>query len=250
MSGKSQDKLLCTMRFERRYAIISVFLFLAVPFILPAQSIESGNHQYVIRGDVSVELEPMYAGHIDEEYPLTAQAAGQRALDEMSMFFSAMIYGWSFDYEPGERSRGIAEILELQPLGEIQYGDPALRVTDTSFADMKLRVWADYNLNDSQQRRMQVWRADTVRNAQATGYGPLRLEEYPGWLAIRKTALEDAARAALRALLQGSERNRPKEAAGFISLASFPRYFIDSGRWVVSARFRVQVTEIIPFAAY
>jgi len=97
---------------------------------------------------------------------------------------------------------------------------------------------------------MQVWRSGTVRNAQATGYGPVNLAEYPGWLAIKRMALEDAARIALRALLRGSERNRPREVNGFLSLASFPRYYVDSGRWAVSARFRVQVTEIIPFAAY
>jgi hypothetical protein len=82
------------------------------------------------------------------------------------------------------------------------------------------------------------------------GFGPASVDEYPGWLQLKKTALEDAARAALRAMLRGSERNRPKEVIGFISLASFPRYYIDSGRWAASARFRVQITEIIPFAAY
>ena len=89
-----------------------------------------------------------------------------------------------------------------------------------------------------------------IRSAQGIGYSPASIEEYSGWLQLKKTALEDAARAALRAMLRSSERNRPKEAAGFISLASFPRYYIESGRWAASARFRVEITEIIPFAAY
>lgn len=111
-------------------------------------------------------------------------------------------------------------------------------------------MWTDYHLSDAQQRRMQVWRTGMIRNAQGVGYGQSSMEDYPGWLAVKKTALEDAARAALRASLKGSERNRPKEVTGFISLASFPRYFIESGRWAVSARFRVQIVEIIPFAVY
>ena len=230
-------------------AIVSIiFMLLLTP--LPAQIIESTNHQYVIRGEVYVDLEPIYIGYIDEEYPLDAAAAGRRALDELSLFFSAMIYGWSFDYEIGERARGISETFKLEQLGTIQYSDPAMKVTDTLLTNMQLRVWADYHLDDLLQRRMNVWRTGTIRNAQATGYGPSSLNEYPGWLALKKTALEDAAKSAIRAMLQGSERNRPKEANGFICLASFPRYYIDSGRWVVSARFRVQVMEIIPFAAY
>jgi hypothetical protein len=71
-----------------------------------------------------------------------------------------------------------------------------------------------------------------------------------GWLEIKKAALEDAARAAVRAMLQGSERNRPKEARGFISLQGFPTYWVDAGRWACSARFYVEIREIVPFAAY
>jgi hypothetical protein len=108
----------------------------------------------------------------------------------------------------------------------------------------------DYHLDDSQQRRMNVWRSGTIRNAQAIGFGPASLEENPGWLAVKKIALEDAARAAVRQMLRGSERNRPRAAAGYISLASFPRYYVDAGRWAVSARFRVNITEIIPFSAH
>jgi hypothetical protein len=51
-------------------------------------------------------------------------------------------------------------------------------------------------------------------------------------------------------MLRGQERNRPKEAHGFISLAAFPSYWIDGGRWAVSARFRVELAGIVPFAAY
>jgi hypothetical protein len=228
-----------------------IFLIFFTSFYwLSAQGGERGTHSYVIRGETFIDLEPIYAGHIDDYYPLDLPEANRRALQELSLFFSAMIYGWSFNYEVGERARRINEILELEQIGTIQFGDPSLRVTDTEIRDMRLRVWADYHLNDSQQRRMQVWRTGTIRNAQGVGFGPSSLDEYPGWLAVKKMALEDAARAAIRLLLQGSEKNRPKEAAGFISLASFPRFFIDSGRWVASARFRVQIVEIIPFAAH
>jgi len=195
-------------------------------------------------------LEPIYAGHVDSEYPLSIPAAGQRALEEAAIFFSAMIYGWSFNYDVGEKARRIEEKLELTPLGVIHEGDPRLSVTDVEVKDSKLIIWADYHLSDSQQSRMQTWRSGMIRSAQGIGYGPASIDEYPGWLQLKKKVLEDAARAALRAMLRGSERNRPKEVTGFISLASFPRYYVDSGRWTASCRFRVQITEIIPFAAY
>ena len=229
--------------------------FLLITFIilisgsLYAQS-ENGNHQYVLRGEIYVDFEPIYSGHIDDEYPLDVPAAGQRALEECAMLYSAMIYGWSFHYEPGERARQIDEKIELEPAGIIQFGDPGLNVTDTEIRDMRLKVWTDYHLNDAQQRRMQTWRSGAVRNAQAVGYSPDNVDEYPGWLTLKKNAIEDAARLALRTMLRGSERNRPKEVSGFISLAAFPRFYIEAGRWAASTRFRVQINEIVPYSAY
>jgi hypothetical protein len=211
--------------------------------LLPAQE--------VLRGEVAIELEPIYGGFIDEEYPLDADTARRRALEEAAMFYSAMIYGWSFHYDIGEKARGIAEELKLTPVGFIPFGDPGLRATDVEVRDLRIRLWTDYRLTGVQQRRMRMWRSGTIRNAQAFGYGPLggpkRIDD---WMTIRRAGLEDAARAAIRGLLRGSERNRPKEAAGFICLTEFPRYFMDSGRWAAAARFRVEITEIIPFAAH
>ncbi|MCL2244832.1 MAG: hypothetical protein FWC03_10270 [Treponema sp.] len=216
---------------------------------LSAQS-ETGIHPHVLRGEVYVDFEPIYSGHIDDEYPLDVPAAGRRALEESAMLYSAMIYGWSFYYEPGERARQIDENINLEPAGIIQYGDPNLIVTDTEIKDMRLRVWTDYQLSQTQQRRMQTWRSGSIRNAQAVGYSPVSIDEYPGWLTLKKDAIEDAAREAIRVMLRGSERNRPKEITGFISLASFPRFYIEAGRWAASTRFRVQINDIIPYAAY
>jgi len=90
-----------------------------------------------------------------------------------------------------------------------------------------------------------------IRNAQGVGHcsieGPTPDSR---WLEIRSAVLKDAARDAVRQMLRASERNRPKEASGFISLASFPRFFLHSGRWTAIARFHVQINEIVPFAVY
>ena len=218
--------------------------------------------QEVLRGEVRIELMPVYGAYVDEEYPLERETAYRRALEEAAMFFSAQIYGWSFYYDVGERARGIAEEFELTPLGEILWGDPGLKVTQARFENRDYRftshqladvlsVWMDYRPTEAQKRRLEMWKMGNKRTAQAIGYGPLGGPvENSDWLLIKKSTLEDTARAAVRAMLQGSERNRPKEVSGFISLQTFPYYWIDAGRWAAQARFRVEITEIIPFAAY
>jgi hypothetical protein len=231
-----------------------LFSFLFLPFLLPAQD--------VLRGEVRIELEPTFGFYVDEEYPLDEKAASRRALQEAALFFSAQIYGWSFHYDVGERARGLEEKFELNPLGEIRWGDPRLYVTHANFQNWELQVttlrfaaflsaWMDYRPTDAQRRRLEMWQKGNLRLAQAVGYSNIdNSVEGPTWLAIKKKALEDSARAAVRAMLQGSERNRPKEVTGFISLESFPSFYMDSGRQAALARFRVEITEIIPFAAY
>lgn len=207
--------------------------------------------QEVLRGEVQIDIEAVHGGYVDTIYPLDTESVYRRALEESALFYAAMIYGWSFEYDVGEKSRGISEVFDLTPLGEIPFGDPGLFATDTEVENMRFHLWTDYRLTTEQQRRMSLWKTGTVRTAQAVGHGPLGdpIEE-TDWITIKKAALEDAARLAVRTMLRGSERNRPKEVRGYISLSSFPNYWIDSGQWAASARFRIEITEIIPFAAY
>jgi hypothetical protein len=198
--------------------------------------------QEALRGEVRVDLEPVYGFSFDEEYPLDPEKARDRALEEAAFFFGGMIYGWSFHYDVGEKARNIEEKLELSPMGTISKEDPNMEFSDTEIRDMRLHLWSDYRTSDSQRRRLSMWRSDSVRSAQAYGQAPLDKEKY--------AALEDAARAALRAILRGNERNRPKEVSGYISLSAFPRFWLDGGRWIAAARFYIEINEILPFAAY
>ncbi|MDR1429809.1 MAG: hypothetical protein LBI85_05920 [Spirochaetaceae bacterium] len=223
--------------------------FIAAWFVLTVSA--SLFAQEVLRGEVRVEMEPVYAAYIDEQYPLDTASTHRRALEEAAMFFSAMLYGWSFEHEIGEQARQIPETFELEELGSVAWGDSRLRVTDARIEGTQFFMWTDYRLDEDQARRMRVWRSGTIRSAHALGYGPVGGPVGIGdWMQIKKTALEDAARAAVRAMLRGSERNRPKHASGYIALDSFPVYRLSSGRWQVSARFRIEITGIIPFSVY
>jgi hypothetical protein len=207
--------------------------------------------QEALRGQVWVELEPMPGQFVDEPGPADMQSLRRRALEEASLFFSDMIYGWAFHYDIGERARNIPEKLELEPLGAIAWGDPGLFATDAGLRDNRFYVWADFRPNEAQKRRLGAWKTGTTRTAQAIGHGPLGGPvKTTDWVTVKQAALEDAARTALRAMLRGSERNRPKAVDGFISLADFPIFWMDAGQWAASGRFRVNLTEVIPFAAY
>jgi hypothetical protein len=175
------------------------------------------------------------------EEPLSYPEARRRAVEEAARFYGAIIYGWTFHYDIGEKARNIEEKLELSPLGAISPEDPLLQVTEDKVKDLRLKVWADYRPTEAQLKRLSMWRAGTTRSAQGLGHAPLDAKE---------AALEDAARSAIRAMLRAEERNRPKEAEGYISLAAFPRFLMDKGQWASTARFYVNITKIVPFSAY
>jgi hypothetical protein len=207
--------------------------------------------QEPLRGQVWVELEPLPGQYVDDPGPADVQSIRRRALEEASLYFSRMIYGWSFYYDIGERARDIEEKLELTPRGSIVWGDPGLAPTDTGLQDNRFYMWADFWPNTAQQRWLDVWKSGTTRTAQAIGHGPLGgAVEIDDWATIKQAALEDAARAAIRSMLRAGERNRPKAVEGFISLAAFPAFYMDAGWLAATGRFLVNITEITPFSAY
>ncbi|MDR2659080.1 MAG: hypothetical protein LBC27_03710 [Spirochaetaceae bacterium] len=217
-------------------------------FLFYAQMIFS---QETLRGEVSVEMEPVYAQFLGIQYPLDSASATRWAVEDAAFAFSGMIYGWAFVYEPGEKARGLQEFLELNALGKIYPEDVKIKITDVNIKDSIFYMYTDYPLDEVQKNRVLGWKRAPVFTAQSIGYGPL--QGYQGTNSrsqIKETALNDAIKKALRKKLRLTERNRPRTVTGFIALSRFPVYSMQNGLWAASAEFRIEIKEIIPFAAY
>lgn len=207
--------------------------------------VASAAAEEVLRIRVSSDLEAVPARYLEEPVAPDREAAQRAALEEGTLVLGGMIYGWKFEYEVGERARSIDENFTLTEQGRVTFGDPRLSVTDAQADSHKLTVWMEYVPDESQARRLASWKSSDFKPARGLGSAPLIAP-----LEGKRAALEDAARAALRAYLRGTERNRPKEARGAIVLVAEPRYWVESGRWTASARFRLVVDELVPFAVY
>jgi len=229
-----------TPRSRPRRAVVSTVLCLAVSalfvFAVPASAEET------LRGRFRVELEPVSSLKPGDPYPLDADTAYRYALEEAARVFSGMIYGWNYQYEIGDKSRKIDETFNATALGSIPFGDPRMRSTDAEVEGSFFFLWAEYRLDEAQQRAFSVVRTGDAKNAQGVGSAPVS-----AGAAGRAAALEDAARQAVRSILRGGERNRPKEARGTVVLTEVPRIWVDEGRFQCSARFRVGVKEIVPY---
>ncbi|MDR2796433.1 MAG: hypothetical protein LBB47_06970 [Spirochaetaceae bacterium] len=205
----------------------------------------------VLRGEVCVETEPVYALFLGVPSPLDSASATQWAVEDAASAFSGMIYGWAFSYEPGERARGTQEFLELESLGEVRPDDTRLELTDAAIREGLFYIQADYAVDEAQEKRIRAWKSVSVSSAQSRGYGPLQggqgvVERRQ----IKDAALKDAMKKAIRKKLRITERNRPRTANGYISLSKFPLYGMRDGMWTAGAEFRIEIKDIIPFAAH
>ena len=64
--------------------LLLIIIFFSALFELQAQD--------VLRGEIMVELEPVFGFFVEDKYPLDFDDAYLRALEEAAMFFSASIY--------------------------------------------------------------------------------------------------------------------------------------------------------------
>jgi hypothetical protein len=225
---------------------VNVFLWCAV--VLSAVS-PNAYTQNVLRGMVTVDSEPVWTVFPGEEgdgqtgtYPLSPRETRLEALSRAIGFFSGMIYGWEFEYEIGEKARNAGESFVWTPLGELSFGD--LRMTPDSSAreGSILRLWADYEMDAAQTARRNAWLGGQLRGINARGRAGLDED--------RRDSLRDAARQAVRSLVRGGERERPKTVYGRIALAEFPVITLTDGEWSASAKFFIEIREIQKHIGY
>ncbi|MDR2802869.1 MAG: hypothetical protein LBB22_01100 [Treponema sp.] len=207
--------------------------------------------QELLRGEVSVEMEPVYAQFLGVPYPLDLTTANTWAVEDAAAAFSGMVYGWTFVYEPGERARDLQEFFDITMLGKIETDDTRLKVTDAVMDGGVFYMYSDYILDETQKTRLLAWKSASKATVKSLGFSSLQGDKgVTSRSQIKESALKDAMKTALRNRLRITERNRPRTVTGFISLSKFPIYRMQSGMWAATAEFRIEIKEIIPFAAY
>ena len=67
-----------------------------------------------------IELEPLVRIG-PGPYPIPVETAEKSLLEIGRVLLSAMVYGWSFSYEPGDRARGVTERFVLAPIAQVAW---------------------------------------------------------------------------------------------------------------------------------
>jgi len=191
-----------------------------------------------------IELQPL--GRLEPDEPQKPiKTAEQELLEQGRVLFSAMIYGWTFTYIPGDLARQVKESFTLTPVAEIPWGSARLEVRETERDEAKLWARMSYALNDDEAQRRQAWESNTA--ALSTGRGQAKVSE---GASARMASLRDAVRDAIRRSLDSRYINKPRQVDGEVVLWDDPVILAGSGAYTTSAKVKLLVRELVPYRIF
>jgi hypothetical protein len=94
-----------------------------------AESSKPDTSADMLRIELSVEMEPLYLDDLGIDSPIDIKTARLWALEDSAEIFSALLYGWDFEYEPGELAREHTEYLSLKPIGRVKTDDSRIKTS-------------------------------------------------------------------------------------------------------------------------
>ncbi len=191
-----------------------------------------------------VELEPLV--RIDPgRYPIPTDVAERKVLEEARVLLSGMVYGWSFDYTPANRVRGVEESFTLTPIAQIPWGNPRLRVVETGTADEKLWARTSYSMDDAEVARRASWESSTAGLSQ--GEGSASVMKGPD---AKVLSFQDAVRDAIRRDLRTRYFDAPRQIRGDVVLWDDPLASVRSGMYRTEVKVKIVVRQVVPYRIF
>ena len=193
----------------------------------------------VYKGRFFVLLEP--AGPFEpDEYDEDAAVA--QLLNEAQYVFSAMIYGFNFDYIPLDLARGVSEEFSLEQVYTIPWGDPGLSAVDGRYKDGRYDAEIRYRVSELQLPWVVSWDTNILVTVGASGEGSL----YSGYEG-KKNAIDNSVKESLRNYLRPRIYNKPRRITGTARLAEVPYITMDSGKYICKSKVTLRFDEILEY---
>jgi hypothetical protein len=197
----------------------------------------------VLRAEFWADLEPV--ANVGDEWPVSAQTARKRILEEAAWVYGGMIWGFEFRYTPYDKTRAIPERFDIEPIGglapeTLSFGSGAKPSSMNEY-----RSYVEYRPEPSLVSLMAGYAMDPWKGCQGIGKADMNLG-----LKGRRAAYEDGLRAAARSLLQGTEPNKPRLVRGRVVFDRPTSMSIQGGYYTTQLRARLMVIEVLPYKIY
>ncbi len=231
-----------------QYSLPAWMLRAALAALIMTAALSSGFAEELLVIEQWVELDqtPSAPGSsaAEETRSLREEAVG-RLLDEARYIFSAMIYGFTFEYQPSDRSRGVEERFQLTPVYQIPVGDPAVSVLQSWVDGTRLYVRLGYELHEHQAAWFRSWQSHAIPEVDGAGAA-----QWFGGFSQRVAAIQDALRSGCREYLRARVFARPQRVTGSILITDDPVINVYAGEYTARVTFSLRVDEIRHYDVY
>ncbi len=246
---------------NKNVIILLVFALLSLFSLNSANKTINAAQDYFIQGIFTADIfsPPSPEGFTELGDPAwtplyTAQELAEAVFTEASWVFSGIIWGFTFEYTPYDKTRKVAESFQLTPRGAIKRGSSGLRILETNLDGGTLVVNALYYPTASELSELLAWKQASYKIAQGRAYSPA----FPPIIAMqaqervqaRITAMGEAVKEAVREYARGITYNKPRIIRGICSLAEQPKIIIASGQYLAQVKIYLHISEIISYGTY
>ena len=242
---------------------------------LPAASPQVPNQSRQLRIQIWSELDPFPGGFGDEAWetgeddlPAAGAAAAPlpsaggsaeseatrtrlysfaigRAKELTPFFLSGMLSGWTFDYTPSDKGRGVEESFEFAEITPFDWSMNSIEYRDPLPEDEKLLVWAYCDRTEVQQLSYRRWSSSNLPKVRGRGSASVA----KGFEGI-KESVGSAIRDAVREYWRTYSRNKPKEITGRVLLIGVPRVYISEGQYKTDLEFFLETDRIVKYTYF
>ncbi len=160
-------------------------------------------------------------------------------------WFSGMIYGYGFYYQPSDEQRRIEEVFEIKPLYLVPRGDENLKYVSFYEEDGKIELQFRYFTRDYEVARLRGWRSARFPNSEGTAATLDRFD-----LESRQNSFDEAVKQAIRNHYRQLVPNKPQFIRGNFALFSLPRSYADGGYVHTQVRIILDTKEIQAYLVY
>ncbi len=178
-----------------------------------------------------VESGSPQSGNFDYNQGIFDHAIGQ--MKKLTPFLlNGMVYGWTFDYTPSDKLRGVQEYFEVKEIRSFEAESKKIVYEKPWFDQSKVHCWANFERDEGMVQSWNQW-AD-IKNPRILGLGGGKVSKgFEGIEDAAQNALKDAVRNYYRKIL----RNKPKQITGKVLVNKIPAILIKSGEYQLQLDF-------------
>lgn len=158
---------------------------------------------------------------------------------------AGMVYGWNFTYTPSDKTRGVSEFFEIEPVEKDTSYLRGVSFRQPWIEDNRLNCWVEFDRTADMVRLYNFWYSVNHPTVRGKGTGKIS----SGFDGITD-AVTNSVKDAVRTYFRGHIKNKPKEITGKVLIRSQPEFGIRAGEYVLQLDFFLETDRIIQYTVY